>query len=110
MERPPVDVRVANVEFKTRARRILLWVKPYKNGCLCPECHRRGTILWTLKVPRYWRDICVAGQTVEFAYCPREILCPTHGRVQEDIPWADSLSRITYRLEYLVLVYAQLLE
>ena len=104
-----VDVKVAHFEVKTRSRMILLWVKPYKNGCQCPECHRRGTIVCTLKTPRYWRDICVAGQIVYFAYCPREIWCPTHGRLQEEIPWADTFSRVTYRLEYLMLIYAQLM-
>jgi transposase len=38
-----------------------------------------------------------------------EILCPTHGRVQENIPWADAYARITYRLEYVILVYCQLM-
>ena len=42
-----------------------------------------------------------------FFYAPFEILCPTHGRVQERIPWADPAARITYRLEYMILVYAQ---
>ena len=36
-------------------------------------------------------------------------MCPTHGRVQEDIPWADAYARITYRLEYVLLVYCQLM-
>ena len=44
-----------------------------------------------------------------FFYHPREILCPTHGRVQENIPWADAYARITYRLEYVILVYCQLM-
>ena len=44
-----------------------------------------------------------------FFYHPREILCPTHGRVQENIPWADAYARITYRLEYVMLVYCQLM-
>jgi transposase len=44
-----------------------------------------------------------------FFYAPKEIFCPTHGRVQESIPWAPAYSRITYRLEYLVLKLAQLM-
>jgi len=58
---------------------------------------------------RTWRDVCVAGWSVVFSYRPKEIECPTHGRVQEEIPWASKHARITYRLEYLVLVYAQLM-
>lgn len=44
-----------------------------------------------------------------FFYHPREILCPTHGRVQENILWAEAYARITYRLEYIILVYCQLM-
>ena len=44
-----------------------------------------------------------------FFYAPAEILCPTHGRVQERIPWADSHARVSYRLEYLVLLYCQIM-
>jgi len=36
-------------------------------------------------------------------------LCPTHNRVQEEIPWAENLARITYRFEYAMLVYCQLM-
>ena len=104
-----VDVRVANIEFKTRARELWLWVKPHKNGCRCPECHHRGTIIRTMPEPRRWRDIYVCGWSVYFMYCPREIACRTHGRAQEEIPWADGFARITYRLEYLVLLYSQLM-
>lgn len=32
-----------------------------------------------------------------FGYSRKEIECPTHGRVQEAIPWAPAYSRITYR-------------
>lgn len=44
-----------------------------------------------------------------FFYTPKEIACPTHGRVQERIPWAAGYSRITYRLEYLILKLSQLM-
>jgi predicted DNA-binding protein (UPF0251 family) len=36
-------------------------------------------------------------------------MCPTHGRIQEEIPWAEAYSRITYRFEYIMLVYCQLM-
>jgi len=58
---------------------------------------------------RTWRDVCVCGWVVCLLYAPKEIECPTHGRGQEEIPWADKRARISYRLEYLVLVYAQLM-
>lgn len=46
---------------------------------------------------------------MHFFYAPKEILCPTHDRVQEAIPWASSYSRITYRLEYLILSFCQIM-
>ena len=83
-------------------------VKPQKNGCRCPECGRRGLIVQELE-PRLWRDIPVCGRTVWLQHCPREIYCPTHGRVIEEIPWADKHSRITYRFEYALLKYCQMM-
>ena len=100
---------VTGFEFANRNSVLDLWVKPYKNGCLCPNCRRRGRIVRTLDTPRVWRDLPVCGRCVLLWYYPREILCPTHGRVQEDIPWAESHSRITYRFEYAMLVYCQLM-
>jgi transposase len=86
-----------------------LYVKPYKNGCLCPQCKRRCRIVRRMEDTRMWRDPPIYGRAVNLWYCPREILCPTHGRVQEDIPWADRFARITYRFEYLLLVFCQMM-
>jgi len=58
---------------------------------------------------RSWRDLVVSGTSIYFHYRPREIICPTHGRAQENIPWADDYSRVSYRLEYLVLAYSQIM-
>lgn len=83
-------------------------VKPHRNGCRCPECGRRGSIVQVLK-PRLWRDLPVGGWTVWLQYCPREVYCPTHGRVIEEIPWAGRFCRITHRFEYAVLKYSQMM-
>lgn len=98
---------VTSFQFKIRDRTLNLWVKPYKNGCLCPYCKRRGLIVRIMDSPRIWRDLPVCGWSIFFWYCPREIFCPTHNRIQEDIPWADAYARITYRFEYAMLVYCQ---
>jgi transposase len=103
------DLKISNITFKERSKQLFLSVKPYKNGCRCPECQRRGKILNILPEARVWRDIRVCGWTVFFLYCPKEIICPTHGRIQEEIPWAEQRARITYRVEYLVLTYSQLM-
>jgi transposase len=103
------ELSVTGFELQALKRTLNLWVKPYKNGCLCPQCHRRGRIMRIMDEYRIWRDLPLYGCKVMLWYCPREILCPTHGRTQENIPWADSYSRVTYRFEYAMLVYCQLM-
>ena len=100
---------VTDFQFKFREKALNLWVKPHKNGCLCPRCKRRGRIVRTMRNYRVWRDIPICGWSVFFWYHPREIECLCHGRIQEDIPWADLYARGTYRFEYVMLVYCQLM-
>jgi len=102
-------MRVTGISFRGRSKEFYLSVKPYKNGCRCPICERRGAIRRILPEARSWQDVRVCGWTVIFLYCPKEIICPTHGRIQEEIPWAAPRARVTYRAEYLVLVYSQLM-
>ena len=102
-------LKVVDVWFRPRSKEFSLRVKPYKNGCLCPECNRRGRIVRIMPETRTWRDVAVCGWTVFFHYCAKEIMCPTHGRVQEVIPWADPFARVTYRLEYNILIFSRLM-
>ena len=103
------DIFVTDYQFKPRDKTLHLWVKPYKKGCRCPHCERRCSILHVCSSPRVWRDLPVCGWSVFFWYHPKEILCPTHGRIQEAIPWADPYARITYRFEYALLLYSQMM-
>lgn len=100
--------KVVDFAFEGASRLVVL-VKPHKNGCRCPECGRRCKILQTSREVRCWRDIPIAGWAVWLQHCPREITCPTHGRIQEDIPWAREYSRVSYRFEYLMLRYCQMM-
>ena len=100
---------VTDFQFRFREKVLNLWVKPHKNGCLCPLCKRRGRIVRKMEVHRVWRDIPICGWSIFIWYCPREIECRRHGRIQEDIPWADVYARVTYRFEYVMLVYCQLM-
>ena len=84
-------------------------VKPFKNGCRCPDCGRRGTIVRQRPEFRQWRDLPVGGWNVFLLFAPREIRCPTHGRVEESIPWAEREARITRRYEYVMLRYCQMM-
>jgi transposase len=101
-------LRVVGFGFEGRSN-FVVTVTPHKNGCRCPECGRRGTIVRVMPEPRRWRDIPVCGWTVWLQHCPREIWCPTHGRVVEAIPWAGRFARVTYRFEYVMLKYCQIM-
>jgi len=86
-----------------------LQVKPKGNGRRCPICGRRCPLVQSTPEERRWRDLIVAGTPVWLVYRPREILCPTHGRLQEVIPWARSHSRMTYRCEFQLLRLCQMM-
>ena len=94
------NMKVTRFEFKDYGRELRLTIKPHKNGCRCPQCGRRGRIVTAGGQPRSWQDIAVLGLRVILWYAPKEIECPTHGRAQEEIPWAAAFSRITYRSEW----------
>lgn len=100
------DCKLINISFH-HAQVVSLLVKPWKNGRRCPQCGRRGTIIRTRPENREWRDLKVGGWQVRFVYAPREIHCATHGRVEEQIPWAAPYSRITHRFEYVMLRLCQ---
>ena len=102
------DLRVSQFEFQERKKILHLWVKPDKNGCQCPKCNRRCPIFRLMPI-RNWIDLPAYGYKILFWYQPKEIVCPTHGRVQEVIPWADAYARVTYRFEYAMLIYCQIM-
>jgi len=100
-------MKITNFWFKNRGKELHLAVKPYKNGCRCPECGRRGKIISQTSQPRMWEDLTLIGMKILLWYAPKEIICPTHGRVQEEIPWAPACSRVTYRLEWRICALCQ---
>lgn len=99
-------IRVTDWYFSQRERVLTVCVKPWKNGRRCPHCGRRCRIVHR-REPRKWQDVAVCGKRVYLQYGPAEIECPTHGRVQEEIPWAEKDSRSTYRLDYGILRFSQ---
>lgn len=100
-------LRLVGWWFEGRSNFIIV-VKPYKNGCRCPSCDRRGKVIRTMPARR-WRDLPIREWSVFLQYAPREIRCPTHGRLVERIPWAERSSRVTYRFEYALLRYCQVM-
>lgn len=103
------EMKVTWFRFQDRGKELHLGVKPYKNGCRCPKCGRRGRITRPATDERTWTDIAVFGLTIILHYAPKEIHCPTHGRIQEEIPWAAARARVTYRLEYRVCALSQIM-
>ena len=102
-------LKVVNFDFKTRKSILNLIVKPHKNGCRCPICGKRGKIVNHLDDFRSWDDIVMAGWKIILWYTPREINCPTHGRQQEEIPWAAAKAQCTYRFEFSMLCYSKVM-
>ena len=100
-------MKITDFMFKNRNKELHLTVKPYKNGCRCPQCGRRCKIVRTVTTLRCWEDLTLMGMKVLLWYSPKEICCPTHGRLQEEIPWAAPYSRITYRLEWRICALCQ---
>ena len=102
-------MKVTDFCFKNRDTELHLAVKPYKNGCRCPTCGRRGRIVHQTTEPRRWEDLALMGLHIVLWYGPKEIQCPTHGRVQEEIPWAPASARISYRLEWRICTLCQIM-
>ena len=94
------EMKVTGFLFTDYGKELRLGVKPFKNGCRCPECDRRGRVARTVGEARQWRDVTILGIRILLFYAPREIVCPTHGSIQEAIPWAAVQARVSYRLEF----------
>ena len=93
----------------SEAGELMLAVKPHGNGRRCPHCGRRCRLVKSSPMERRWRDLVVCGTPIWLVYQPREVLCPTHGRHQEEIPWARPHSHMTYRAEFQLLSYCQMM-
>ena len=103
------SLKIRHFRFLQRATELHLAVKPYKNGCRCPACGRRGRIVHQTTELRRWEDVAVMGLRIVLWYAPKEVQCPTHGRVQEEIPWAPVYARVTYRLEWRLCALCQIM-
>lgn len=103
------EMKINGFEFKNRGKELHLFVKPYKNGCCCPQCQRRCRIVRHGSEARCWIDLTVFGMRVLLFYAPKEIECPAHGQLQEEIPWAAAHARSTYRLEYRICGLCQIM-
>ena len=92
-------MKVTAFTVQNRGRELHLEVKSHKNGCRCPQCGRRGRIVASAGTGRSLEDLTVLRIKIVLWSSPREVECPTPGRMQEQIPWAARHARITYRLE-----------
>jgi transposase len=103
------EMKVTWFQFADYGKELRLGVKPFKNGCRCPECDRRGRVARTAGEARQWRDVTILGIRIVLLYAPREIVCLTHGSIQEAIPWAAVQSRVSYRLEFRICALGQIM-
>jgi transposase len=103
------ELKITGFEFKDRGKELHVGVKPYKNGCCCQQCQRRCPIVRHGTVSRSWSDVTILGLKIVLWYFPKEIHCPAHGKAQEELPWAAPLSRVTYRLEFLICGMSQIM-
>ena len=102
-------LKITDAWFENRDKELHLSVKPYKNGCHCPICGKRRRIMPVLRETRSWEDVTLLGVKTFFHYAPKEVNCPIHGRIQEDIPWAEKHSRVTYRVEWRICSLCQIM-
>lgn len=94
--------------FVFTGKALRLRIKPHKCGCQCKKCGRRCKIIESsTHDSRQWEDLRLGAYIVMLEYRPREIRCPTHGRGQEVIPWANPKSRVTFRHEHQMLRLSQ---
>ena len=91
-------MKVTDLKFLDHGRELHLTVKPYKNGCRCPQCKRWARIVASPGLRRSWEDLTLIGIKILLWLCPREIECPMHGRLQELISRVARHARITDRL------------
>lgn len=104
------ELKVVDFNLDDAQMELHIWVKPYKNGACCPTCLRRCELITNAnRVERTWIDAPMGEWKVIYHYCPREIVCPTHGRLQENIPWASAYSRVTLRFEHLMLIFSSVM-
>ena len=69
----------------------------------CPICHRRCPRYDSkCKTPRLWRGLDWEGHIVEVEYKPHRIVCPDHGVLVADVPWAYPGSRFTKNFDLTV--------
>ena len=76
---------------------VVISARPFKRlQCLCPicgnKCVKDG---YKQEKESTWRAPNLNGMPVFIKYRPQRILCPEHGALNEDIPWADGNSRFT---------------
>ena len=103
------EMKVTWFQFADYGKQLRLGIKPFKNGCRCPGCNRRGRVARTVGEARQWRDVTILGISIILFYAPREIVCPTHGPIQEAIAWAAVQSRVSYRLEFRICALGQIM-
>ena len=101
------SLQITHFRFMHRDTELHLAVKPYKNGCRCPACGRRGRIVHQTTELRRWEDVAVMGLRIVLWYQRKQ--CPPRARAGGDLPWAPPYARVTYRLEWRLCALCQIM-
>ena len=64
------DFRVTWFDFLSDTH-LFIGVKPYKSGCRCPQCGKRGKIVTQFTTVRQWEDVVVCGRRCIFFMRPK---------------------------------------
>ena len=65
------EMKVTWFQFADYGKELRLGVKPFKNGCRCPDCDRRGRVARRIGEARQWRDVTILGIRIILFYAPR---------------------------------------
>ena len=76
---------------------VVISARPFKKAqCRCPVCGNKCVKDgFKQEEESTWRAPNLNGMPVFVKYRPQRVLCPEHGALNEDIPWADGNSRFT---------------
>ncbi len=85
-------MKISDFWFKNRNNALHLAVKSYQNTCGCPQCGRHARVVHQTSLFGCLEILSLSGMKVLFRYAPKEIECPTHGRMQETTMGSEILA------------------
>src|SRR5438552_16772243 len=82
------EMKVMWFQFADYCKELRLGVKPFKNGCRCPDCDRRGRVARRIGEARQWRDVTDLGICIILFYALRVFVYLIDVSILDAIPWS----------------------